>query len=280
MSAGDPARALRVALAQMRGGLDVEANLAAAEDAVAKAADEGARLVLTPEATNIVQRDGEKLLQALREGDDELAVVRLSRAAARHRVWLLAGSLMVSAGDGRAANRSYLFDDQGGVVATYDKIHLFDVDIGSGESYRESRTVAPGGRAVVAQTPWGRLGLSICYDLRFAKLYRALAQAGAAMIAVPAAFTRPTGAAHWETLLRARAIETGAYVLAPAQGGVHADGRATWGRSSVVAPWGEVVAKLDHDEPGVLIADLDLGLVEEARGRIPSLRNDRDFAAP
>jgi predicted amidohydrolase len=166
------------------------------------------------------------------------------------------------------------------VVATYDKLHVYDVDLPTGERWRESASVRPGDGAVVAETPWGGLGLTICYDIRFPQLHRALAKAGAVMIAVPAAFTVPTGEAHWETLLRARAIETGCYILAPAQAGLHEDGRRTWGRSTVVAPWGEVVARLDHDEPGVLFATLDFDAVTRARNAVPQLTHDREFAGP
>ena len=183
-------------------------------------------------------------------------------------------------GDDRAANRSLLIDDGGAVSATYDKMHVYDVDLPTGERWRESASVRPGEQAVVAQTPWGGLGLTICYDIRFPQLHRALAKAGAAMIAVPAAFTVPTGEAHWEVLLRARAIETGAWILAPAQAGEHEDGRKTWGRSTVVAPWGEVVARLDNDEPGVLFATLDFDAVDTARNAVPQLTHDRDFALP
>ena len=180
-------------------------------------------------------------------------------------------------GDARAANRSLLIDPTGAVVARYDKLHVFDVDLPNGETYRESATVRPGDRAAMAQTPWGGLGLTVCYDIRFPHLYRQLAKAGAAMIAVPAAFTVPTGEAHWETLLRARAIETGAFILAPAQGGTHEDGRRTWGRSTVVGPWGEIVAKADHDDPCVVPATLDLTAVARARAAVPALTHDRDF---
>ena len=183
-------------------------------------------------------------------------------------------------GDERAANRSFLIDAAGAVVATYDKLHVYDVDLPTGERWRESAAIRPGDGAVIADTPWGRLGLTICYDVRFPQLYRALAKAGAVMIAVPAAFTVPAGEAHWETLLRARAIETGCYVLAPAQAGEHEDARRTWGRSMVVAPWGEVLARLDDDEPGVLFATLDLEAVAKARAAVPQLTHDREFAAP
>jgi predicted amidohydrolase len=180
----------------------------------------------------------------------------------------------------RLANRGFLIGPDGDILSSYDKVHLFDVDLPNGETYRESATIRPGDAAVVAESPWGRLGLTICYDVRFPHLFRQIARVGACMIAVPSAFTVPTGEAHWETLLRARAIETGAFVLAPAQGGTHEDGRKTWGRSTVVAPWGEVVAKLDHDEPGMLHATLDMSAVARARAAVPALTHDRDFAAP
>ncbi|MGD2133659.1 MAG: carbon-nitrogen hydrolase family protein [Maricaulaceae bacterium] len=271
---------LRVGLVQMRSGVDPAANLEAASAAVRDAAARGAELILTPEATNLLQRDEAALIATVRSQEDDPAPAAFCELARELGVWLIAGSLMLKKDAERAVNRSFVFDPSGAVAATYDKIHLFDVQLGSGETYRESKRIAPGGRAVVVDAPWTRLGLTICYDLRFPRLYRALAKAGAGLITVPAAFTRPTGEAHWETLLRARAIETGAFVLAPAQGGRHEDGRATWGRSTVVGPWGEVIAKLDHDEPGVLIADLNLAQITEAREKIPSLTHDRDFEGP
>ena len=182
--------------------------------------------------------------------------------------------------DDRAANRSLLIDEAGAVVATYDKLHVYDVDLPTGERWRESAAIRPGDDAVLADTPWARLGLTICYDIRFPQLYRALARAGAGMISVPAAFTVPTGEAHWETLLRARAIETGCWILAPAQAGLHEDGRRTWGRSTIVGPWGEVVARLDHDEPGILLATLDFDAVTSARNAVPQLTHDRKFVGP
>ncbi|HEX2815355.1 MAG TPA: nitrilase-related carbon-nitrogen hydrolase, partial [Phenylobacterium sp.] len=192
----------------------------------------------------------------------------------------LIGSALVKRQDGKAANRSVLISPQGAIAATYDKLHMFDVDLPTGESARESATYEPGDRAVTAQAGALKLGVTICYDLRFPALYRALALAGAEVMTIPAAFTRPTGAAHWEVLMRARAIETGSFVLAPAQGGKHEDGRGTYGHSIVVAPWGEVLAHLDHDEPGVLLADLDLSAAAKARAAIPALANARAFAGP
>ena len=278
MSAGLP-----IALIQTRTPATATAGLSHVEPLIRRAAAEGARLILTPEGTNLLEQRRDRRSAAITDEDQDACVVGLRHLAAELGVWLLIGSAIVRsghAGDDRAANRSLLIDPNGGIVARYDKLHVFDVDLPNGETYRESATIRPGDAAVVAESPWGRLGLTICYDIRFPHLFRQIARAGACMIAVPSAFTVPTGEAHWETLLRARAIETGAFVLAPAQGGTHEDGRKTWGRSTVVAPWGEVVAKLDHDEPGVLHATLDLSAVARARAAVPALTHDRGFAAP
>jgi len=272
-----------IALVQTRTPASPAAAFAHVEPLIREAAAGGAKLVLTPEGTNFLIQGRERRAAALETQDRDEAVGKLRALARELGVWLLIGSAIVKsghAGDDRAANRSLLIDDRGEVVAAYDKLHVFDVDLPTGERWRESASVRPGEDAVVADTPWGRLGLTICYDIRFPQLYRALARAGAVMIAVPAAFTVPTGEAHWETLLRARAIETGSYVLAPAQAGTHEDGRNTWGRSTVVAPWGEVIARLDHDEPGVLFATLDLDAVTRARAAVPQLSHDREFGAP
>jgi predicted amidohydrolase len=272
-----------VALIQTRTPASPAAALAHVEPLIRQAAAGGARLILTPEATNFLIQDRASRDALLVEADRDAVVLGLRGLARELGVWLLIGSAIVRsghAGDDRAANRSILIDDRGETVATYDKLHVYDVDLPTGERWRESASVRPGDGAVVADTPWGKLGLTICYDIRFPQLHRALAKAGAAMIAVPAAFTVPTGEAHWETLLRARAIETGAFVLAPAQAGAHEDGRRTWGRSTVVAPWGEVVAKLDDDEPGVLFAELDLDAVAKARNAVPQLTHDREFSLP
>ncbi|CAN7351327.1 carbon-nitrogen hydrolase family protein [Brevundimonas sp. LjRoot202] len=274
---------LPIALIQTRTPASAAAAFAHVEPLIREAAAGGARLILTPEGTNFLIQDRARRAAALDTQDRDEAVGKLRALARELGVWLLIGSAIVKsghAGDDRAANRSLLVDDRGEVVAAYDKLHVFDVDLPTGERWRESASVRPGEDAVVADTPWGRLGLTICYDIRFPQLYRALARAGAVMIAVPAAFTVPTGEAHWETLLRARAIETGSYVLAPAQAGTHEDGRRTWGRSTVVAPWGEVIARLDHDEPGVLFATLDLDAVTRARTAVPQLSHDREFGAP
>ncbi len=272
--------ALRVAIIQLRTPANQSAALAQAEPLIRKAAADGAQLVTTPEGTNILQRDRAKLFNAVRSLDEDECVQGLRSLAEALSISLLIGSALVKRDDGLLANRSVLIDADGRVRATYDKIHMFDADLPTGDRHRESSLYTPGDRAQTAGTPWGMLGLTICYDIRFPHLYRALAKAGAELITVPAAFTRPTGEAHWEVLLRARAIETGAFVLAPAQGGMHEDGRGTWGRSMVVNPWGKVIAKQDDDEPGVLMADLDLDEVGKARAAIPALANDRTFTGP
>ncbi len=274
---------LPIALIQTRTPASPAAALAHVAPLIREAAAGGAKLILTPEATNFLIKDPAVRAAALTDQDDDAVVGGLRDLARELGVWLLIGSAIVKsghAGDDRAANRSLLIDDTGAVVATYDKLHVYDVDLPTGERWRESAAIRPGDRAVMADTPWARLGLTICYDIRFPHLYRALAKAGAAMISVPAAFTVPTGEAHWETLLRARAIETGCWILAPAQAGLHEDGRRTWGRSTVVGPWGEVVARLDHDEPGVLFVTLDFEAVARARNAVPQLTHDRDFAGP
>ena len=271
---------LKAALVQLSTPADQVAALAQAEPLVRRAAGHGAQLIMTPEATNILQRDRKALFAAVRPLEDDPCVRGLRAMAKELGVWILIGSALVKREDGQLANRSTLVNPDGGVAATYDKIHMFDVDLPTGERHRESALYTPGEEAVVATTPWGRLGMTVCYDVRFPHLYRALAKAGADLISVPAAFTRPTGEAHWEVLLRARAIETAAFVLAPAQGGFHQDGRGTWGHSTVINPWGEIIAKADHDEPDVILADLDLDEVARARAAIPALVNDRAFSGP
>lgn len=271
---------MRVGLCQTRTPADPAAALAQVEPLVREAAAQGAELIVTPEGTNILQRAKAKLFEHLAPAEDDVCVQGLVRLAKEIGVTVLIGSALVKRPDGKAANRSMLIRPDGSIAATYDKLHMFDVDLPTGERHRESSTYEPGDRAVVAEAAGAKLGLTICYDLRFPALHRALAQAGAQVLTVPSAFTRPTGAAHWEVLLRARAIETGAYVLAAAQGGDHEDGRATWGHSMVVAPWGEVIAQLDHSEVGVLMADLDLAEVDKARAAIPALTNARAFTGP
>jgi deaminated glutathione amidase len=271
---------LKVGLIQMRTPADQGAALAQAEPLVREAAAQGAVLIATPEGTNILQRNRGRLFEKIAAAEDDVAVIGLRRLAGELGVWLLIGSALVRRDDGQCANRAILVGPDGGVTATYDKLHMFDVDLPTGERIRESSSYTPGDRAVTAEAAGAKLGLTICYDLRFPALHNALAKAGAQVLTVPAAFTRPTGEPHWEVLLRARAIETGSFVIAPAQGGTHEDGRATWGHSMVVSPWGEVIALADHDEPCALVAELDLGAVAKARAAIPALRNERVFAGP
>lgn len=269
-----------VALIQLRTPTRQDAALAQAMPLIRQAAASGAQLIMTPEGTNLLQKNRTAMFEALCPAEDDACVQGLAALAGELNIWLLIGSALVLRADGQAANRSLMISPDGQIVAAYDKIHMFDVDLPTGERHRESSAYTPGEAAVIANLPWQKLGLSICYDMRFSYLYRALAQAGAGMISVPAAFTRPTGAAHWEVLLRARAIETGSFILAPAQGGTHQDGRATWGHSLIVGPWGEVIAQLDHDEPGVLSAVLDLEEITKARSAIPALVHDRAFSGP
>jgi predicted amidohydrolase len=271
---------VQVALLQLRTPASQAAAFAQVQPMVRQAAADGAQFIATPEATNILERDRTKLFAALQPAQADPCVQGLIALASELKVWILIGSALVLREDGGAANRSMLIDPSGEVRTTYDKIHMFDVDLPTGERARESEAYTPGAEAVVAPTPFGMLGLSICYDIRFPYLYRALAKAGAEILTVPAAFTRPTGEAHWEILLRARAIETGAFVLAPAQGGRHEDGRGTWGRSMIVGPWGEVLAAAADDEPGVIAGSLDLTASAKARASIPALANERAFTGP
>ncbi|MEQ8266891.1 MAG: carbon-nitrogen hydrolase family protein [Parvibaculum sp.] len=278
MTAGKPI--FTAACVQMRSGRDVAANIAAAVSLVAEAADKGADLVLTPEMTSLLETKNDDLFAHTREQKDDEALPAFRALAAEKKIWLLAGSLPIKVADRKLANRSFLISPDGNVAAQYDKIHMFDVDLEGGESYRESRNFEPGREAVVAKLPWGRIGLTICYDLRFPHLYRALAQAGADFLTVPAAFTRQTGEAHWHTLLQARAVETGCFVFAPAQGGKHECGRETYGHSLIVAPWGEIIAEADHAEPGIILAEIDTARIAQARGRVPSLGHDHGYALP
>jgi predicted amidohydrolase len=271
---------MKVALIQTRTPATHQAALAHVLPMIREAAAAGAAFIATPEGTNVLQKDRAVLLPMLKTLDEDIVVAGLRAEAKALGIWILIGSALVEREDGKAANRSVLISPAGEIAATYDKLHMFDVDLPTGESSRESATYEPGGQAVTAQAGELKLGVTICYDLRFPALYRALALAGAEVMTIPAAFTRPTGAAHWEVLMRARAIETGSFVLAPAQGGRHEDGRGTYGHSMVVAPWGEVLAHLDHDEPGILVADLDLTAAAKARAAIPALANARAFAGP
>jgi predicted amidohydrolase len=267
----------KVAAVQHCAGLDEADNLARLSHLVAEAASAGASLVCLPEYCATYGMGERGLELGERPEDHHPELVFLRRLAKRHALWLAVGSLAVAGGDGRVRNRSFLLDPEGTVRARYDKIHLFDVDLAGGERYRESDRIAPGAEAVLTATPLGRIGLSVCYDLRFPLLYRRLAQAGAEILLVPAAFTRTTGRAHWEVLLRARAIENGAFVVAASQCGEAPDGTlARFGHSLIVGPWGEVLADAGEAE-GLALADIDLAKVAEARTMIPSLRHDRPF---
>lgn len=270
-----------VAALQLRSGIDPDVNREAVSTMVRQAASQGARLVVTPENTTRLDRNRPRLFGGLGVSDPVVEDRAWARIAEEHGVWLLLGSTPRLAAENKAFNRSILFGPDGAKRAQYDKIHLFDVQLGGGETYRESDAIAPGANAVLTEGPQGvKIGMTICYDLRFPHLYRALAKAGAEVIVVPSAFTVPTGRAHWEVLLRARAIETGAFIVAPAQGGLHEDGRATWGHTLIISPWGEVLAGLDHDEPGLALARLDIAQVHEARAKIPALMHDVAFVGP
>ena len=269
----------KAACVQLRSSDDVAGNISETVRLVREAAARGARFIATPENTTLMAPDGgAKLAHSFDEAHDPALPV-FSALARELNVWLLIGSLAIKVSDSKTANRSFLFSPAGTVTARYSKIHLFDVALASGEVYRESNTVAGGDEAVAADTEFGPIGLSICYDLRFPQLYRRLAQKGAFLFTVPSAFTVPTGEAHWHVLLRARAIENGAFVIAPAQGGAHANGRKTYGHSLIVAPWGEVLAEAGT-EPCVIVADIDPSLSALARARVPNLQHDRLFAGP
>src|SRR6266852_8398010 len=266
----------RVGLVQMRSGRSPQANIEAAGKLIGEAKAAGADYVQTPEMTNIMEIRRESLFGAIvpEEADAGLAVMR--DLARKHALWVHVGSFAVKVSPEKAANRSFLIDPKGEIAARYDKIHMFDVDLANGETYRESRNFRAGELAVAADLPWGRLGLTVCYDLRFPALYRALAEAGASFLAIPSAFTRQTGEAHWHVLNRARAIENGAFVLAAAQGGKHENGRETFGHSLIVDPWGRILAEGDT-EPGVILAVIDPAAVTAARAKIPSLQHGRRF---
>ena len=255
------------------------ANLAIATKLIYEAVDSRADFIALPEVFALIQPDRAKLVAEAFAEEDHPGLAACRNLARETGVWILAGSLSVRAGDQRVANRSLLLDPTGEIAGRYDKIHMFDVDIGEGESYRESDTYRAGAESCIAALPWGNLGMTICYDLRFPQLYRLLAQAGADFLSVPSAFTRPTGRAHWSVLLRARAIETGCYVFAPAQCGEHGGGRKTHGHSLIVDPWGEIIAEAG-EEIGLTIADIDPGKVAEARSAIPSLVQDRPYSLP
>ncbi len=266
----------RAACVQLRTGLDVDANIAAATALIREAKSKGAHFAATPEMTSLFEAESDALFAKVLTQEDDTALIAFRALAEELSLWLLIGSLPIRVAERQCANRSFLIDPKGAVRATYDKIHMFDVDLPGGEVYRESKNYRPGERAVVANLPWGKLGMSVCYDLRFPQLYRTLAKAGASFLSIPAAFTYTTGQAHWHVLQRARAIETGCFVIAPAQGGKHENGRHTFGHSVIVDPWGNIVAEAG-DSPTVIVADIDPNKVAEARSRVPALTHDREF---
>jgi predicted amidohydrolase len=266
----------KVGLIQMRSGFEPQKNIAAALASIDEAKRAGADYVLTPEMTNIMELKRDRLFAKIVADEHDPTLATLREVARKLAIYIHIGSLAIKASSEKAVNRSFLIDRKGDVVARYDKIHMFDVDLGGGESYRESNNFRSGELAVVADLPWGRLGLTVCYDLRFPALYRALAEAGASLLAIPSAFTRQTGEAHWHVLQRARAIENGCFVFAAAQGGKHENGRETFGHSLIVDPWGRILAE-GGTEPGVVIAEIDPAEAAAARGRIPSLHHGRRF---
>ena len=272
---------------QFTSARDYEPNIRVVSDLVRRARDDGADFVMTPENTGLTEPIGKLRREKARDEANHPVLTALREVAQETGVWLLIGSLAVDLsreldtgqGEGRLANRSYLLDSSGAIIARYDKIHMFDVDLAGGESYRESNAFRPGGRMVLAETPWGVLGMTVCYDLRFPHLYRALAQAGADFLAVPSAFTVPTGKAHWHVLMRARAIENGCFVFAPAQWGEHAEGRRTYGHSLIVDPWGEVLADAGEGV-GIVSARIEISALAKARRMVPSLQHDRPYTKP
>lgn len=270
------AATFRVGLIQMRSGRTPQGNIDDAARLIGEAKRGGADYVQTPEMTNIMEVSRERLFSSIVAEEQDASLAMFRELARSLSIYVHVGSLALKVSPDKAANRSLLIDPRGDIIARYDKIHMFDVDLANGESYRESRNYRPGELAVVSDLPWGRLGLTVCYDLRFPSLYRALAEAGASFLAIPSAFTQQTGEAHWNVLMRARAIENGCFVLAAAQGGKHENGRETFGHSIVVDPWGRVVAE-GGNEPGVIFADVDPAAVATARGRVPSLQHGRRF---
>jgi deaminated glutathione amidase len=269
---------LTAAAIQMRSGVEPAANAAALRDLVRQAAALGARYVQTPEMTGMVERDRKALFSRLKPEQSDPVAAAARELALAHSIHLHIGSTAILMPDGKVANRAFLFAPNGDLITVYDKIHMFDVDLDRGESWRESSTYTPGEKAVVADLPFGRLGLAICYDLRFPQLFRAEAMAGAQILTAPAAFTRQTGEAHWHILQRARAIENGAFMISAAQAGTHEDGRETFGHSLIVDPWGRIIAEALTDEPQVVMAEIDLDEVSAAKKKIPNLNNARAFS--
>jgi predicted amidohydrolase len=268
---------VKVACVQLNSGPEITDNLKQAGEWIAKAARDGAEFILTPENTDFMRKDAASMLETALDDESHPGIPFFSELARELKIWLLIGSMKIKVSETHVVNRSFLFRSTGQLVATYDKIHLFDVDLPNGEKHRESDSVEAGTKAVVSNTPWRKLGMTICYDLRFPYLYRTMAQKDASMIAVPSAFTALTGEAHWETLVRARAIETGSFVLAPAQCGKHEGDRKTHGHSMIVSPWGKILAEKKEDEPGFIMANLDFLNVTKARFSVPSLKNDREY---
>jgi len=268
----------RAAAVQMRSGTDIARNVEDLEKFVTDAAVKGAHYVQTPEMTGALMRDRAALFASLRDENEDLVFKAASALAKKHGIFLHIGSTAIAAGDGKIANRGGIFAPSGDKIATYDKVHMFDVDLDNGESWRESATYEPGKETVIAELPFAKVGMAVCYDIRFPQLFRAQALAGANVITGPAAFTRQTGEAHWHVLQRARAIENGAFLISAAQGGIHEDGRETYGHSLIVSPWGKVLAEAAHDEPGVIIADIDVAESVAARAKVPNLKNAREFS--
>ncbi|MCR9285688.1 MAG: carbon-nitrogen hydrolase family protein [Rhodobacteraceae bacterium] len=262
---------------QLRSGKTISDNADAAEDLIRAAAKDGAQFVQTPEMSNVLVRSREELLERISDAGDDLFLKRARALAAELGIHLHLGSLAVLAGNGKVANRAFLIGPDGKILATYDKIHMFDVDLPNGESWRESATYEPGTQTVIADLPFAKVGMAVCYDIRFPAIFRTQARQGAQVLTGPAAFTRQTGQAHWHVLQRSRAIENGAYVISAAQGGTHEDGRETYGHSLIVDPWGAVIAEIDNEDPGYVLAEIDTQKVADARARIPAIANERDF---
>ena len=273
----DDAPSFHAACVQMRSGIDRAKNTQDAIALIEEAAAGGAQFIVTPEMTNVVDRKPSRLMENLPHGEELEEIGAFAETAKRLGVWLLIGSMAIKTADRRAANRSFFYSPTGAIVARYDKLHRFDVELPGGESWKESNVYDAGAEAAVVNTPLASIGLSICYDLRFPQLFRQLAQAGAEVLCVPAAFTKQTGEAHWKTLLCARAIENGSFVIAPGQGGLHEDGRETYGHSMIIGPWGEILAEAQNDTPGVIIAEIAVGQAHEARQRVPNLSLEQKY---
>ncbi len=265
-----------VACIQLRTGNDVAENIKTVTGFIREAAAKGADYIITPETSHLMEMNSKRLFASTAHESEETAIQGFADLAAELGIWLHIGSLAIKLSDTKVANRAYVFNPDGRIVATYDKLHMFDVDLSGGESYRESKNYQPGDKAVTVDMPWGRVGLTICYDLRFPQLYRTMAQNGAGYLTVPAAFTKNTGRDHWHILLQARAIENGCFVFAPSQGGTHENGRETYGHSLIISPWGDILAEADED-PGIIMAKIDPALIVEARTRIAALQHDRQF---